>query len=420
MRFPALTRHPSAASRPAAPPATAVTLSAATLRPSAPALRRAYPSAITPPIRTAAIKKRSLPRLKLLAALLIFSALCQGGTLFCGAYPDWVLVIDEAQGKVIDKIKMVTGLPRSLRLSPDHKTIYVSTNDHNGFEVIDVATHKVTNHFVLDDAAHRFRVDGGAPDPEGKVLYTSTTEITKLADRYTIGRPRYTIIDLGQQKIVKTVEEPNQGGRGGFGGGRGGGFEVSPDGKYLYQFGSSVTVLNSSDFSLVERIDLELSNGMPEGTLGLGGMEEALSEPGQRVSLFNYSDPIVHNRVFGLARFDLNTRKFDFTPIGPAPPTLGRLFVTPDKKMGYAMSSSGQGGNKRCEFWGIDLTTTRLARTAEVPCRTRYSFGISSNGKKLYIYAAGYQIEVYDAVTFKLEDTWDLGQDMTGAMVVLP
>ena len=76
--------------------------------------------------------------------------------------------------------------------------------------MIDVATHKVTNHFVLDDATHRYRVNGGAPDPEGKVLYASTTEITKQADRYTLGQPKYTIIDLAQQKIVKTVDEPTQ------------------------------------------------------------------------------------------------------------------------------------------------------------------------------------------------------------------
>ena len=358
--------------------------------------------------------------MKLLPLLLALSALCRAGTLFCGAYPDLVLVVDEASGKVVDKIKLVTGLPRSLRLSPDRKTIYVSTNDHNGFEVIDVATHKVTNHFVLDDATHKYRVNGGAPDPDGKVLYTSTTEITKMPDRYVIGKPKYTIVDLAQQKIVKTVDEPNESGRGGFGGGRGGGnFEVSPDGKYLYQFGNVVTVLNSSDFSVVERIELELSGGMPAENLGLGGIQEALGEPGQRVSLFNYSDPIVHNRVFGLARFDLNTRKFEFKPIGPSPATIGGLHVTPDQKMGYTMSQNGFGGNRRCEFWGIDLVTTRLARTAEVPCRTRYDFGVSSDGAKLYIYAAGYEIEVYDAVTFKLLDTWDLGQDMTGPMVVL-
>ncbi len=80
-------------------------------------------------------------------------------------------------------------------------------------------------------------------------------------------------------------------------------------------FGSSVTVLKAEDFSEVEKIDLELPGGLPMENLGLGGLIEALSDPEQRVSIFNYSDPIVHNRVFGLARFDLNKRKFDFTPI---------------------------------------------------------------------------------------------------------
>ncbi|HWC98867.1 MAG TPA: hypothetical protein VG456_19035 [Candidatus Sulfopaludibacter sp.] len=361
---------------------------------------------------------------RLFALLTLSCALCRGGTLFCGAYPDLVLVIDEAQGKVIDTIKMVTGLPRSLRLSPDKKTIYVSTNDHNGFEVIDVATHKVTNHFVLDDATHRYRILGGVPDPAGKVLYGSTTEIIKQADRFVIGKQKYTIIDMTEQKIVKTVDEPpaETAGRGGGGGGGGrffGNFEVSPDGKFLYQFGQQVRVLNAADFSEVEKIDLEMP-GQPMENLGLGGMQEALSDPTQRVSLFNYSDPIVHNRVFGLARFDLNTRKFEFTPIGPSPAQLGQLFVTPDKKMGYTMSQNGQGGNRRCEFWGLDLVTTKLARTSEVPCRSRYSFGMSTNGKKLYIYGAGFEIEVYDAVTFQREAVWNLGNDMTGAMVVIP
>jgi hypothetical protein len=370
----------------------------------------------------------------ILAAILsLCSVSASAGTLFCGAYPYWVLVIDESQGKVTDKIRMETGLPTGVRVSHDHKTIFVTTNDRSGVEVIDVATHKVTNHFVLNDATHKFRLNGGAPDPEGKLLYTTTTQITKQADRYEIGKPKYTIIDLAQQKISKTVDQPGandsaggaEGGAaagGGGGGGRGGGgFEVSPDGKYLYQFGSTVTVLNSADFSVVERIQLAQPEAPAMENLGLGGLLEAISDPGQRISIFNYSDPIVHNRVFGLARFDLNTRKFDFTPIGPAPVAMTGLHVTPDKKWGYSVSTNGTGGNKRCEFWGLDLTTSRLSRTGEFPCRSRYSFGVSADGKKLYIYGAGYEIDVYDAVTFKHEATWDLGNDMTGGgLVVLP
>src|SRR5580658_3711702 len=75
-------------------------------------------------------------------------AIASGGTIYAGGYPNLVLVIDEAQGKVTDRIPLTTGLPRGLRLSYDRKSIIVSTNDHNGFEVLDLATRKITSHFV--------------------------------------------------------------------------------------------------------------------------------------------------------------------------------------------------------------------------------------------------------------------------------
>ena len=93
-------------------------------------------------------------------------------------------------------------------MSTDKKKIYVTTNDHSGIEVIDVATRKVTNHFVLNTPTRRIRFNGGTPDPQGKLFYTVTTEIDKLADHYEIGKPKYTVIDLAQQKIVKTVDIP--------------------------------------------------------------------------------------------------------------------------------------------------------------------------------------------------------------------
>ncbi len=138
---------------------------------------------------------------------------------------------------------------------------------------------------MLNDATHHYRMNGGAPDPQGKVLYTTTTQITKLADRYEIGKPKYTIIDLTQQKISKTVDEPTEHRRGrrriGGGGGRGGGaFEVSPDGKYLYQFGSNITVLNSADFSVVDHIQLSQPEAPSMEGMGLGGVQEALSDAG--------------------------------------------------------------------------------------------------------------------------------------------
>ena len=359
--------------------------------------------------------------MKTLICTLAMACAAHAGTLFLGAYPNSVLVFDEAQGKIVERIPLTTGLPSSLRLSQDRKTIYVTTLDHSGVEVIDVATRKVTNKFVLNSEAKRYRLNGGAPDPEGKLIYTTTTEIDKQADRYEIGRPKYTVIDLATQKIARTVDMPREE-QNGFGGGRGGGgFEVSPDGKYLYQFRENVIILNASDFKEVDRIDLAKPELPGLETIGFGGLLDSISEPGQRVTLVTTSDPVVHNRVFGIGRFDLATRKFSFVPIGPAPAAMSGFHVAPDKKAAYTVISNGAHGNKRCEFWAFDLTTNRIAKTAEVPCRTRFSFGMSTDGKKLYIYGAGFEIEVYDAATLKYERTWDLNNDVTMAgMIALP
>jgi 6-phosphogluconolactonase (cycloisomerase 2 family) len=123
--------------------------------------------------------------------------------------------------------------------------------------------------------------------------------------------------------------------------------------------------------------------------------------------------------VFGLARFDLSTRQMDFTEVGPAPEGIAGLEVTPDKKLAYTVVANGKHGNKRCEFWAFDLTTDRITQKEEVPCRTRFTLGISTDGKKLYIYGAGFEIEVYDAKTLKYEKTWNLNVDVTYAGIVV-
>ncbi len=356
--------------------------------------------------------------LKPLATFLAAAALAPAAILYISAYPSQILVFDEAQGKVIDTINTNTGLPIGMRLSYDRKKIYIITNDHSGVEVLDIATRKITNHFMLDTGNKRYRFYGGTPDPENKVLYTMTTEMTKGTDRWEVGKPKYTIIDLADQKITKTFDVPRE--EENSGGYRGANFEVSPDGKFLYSFGQQIKILSTTDFKEVDKIDLQKPEIPGMETVGFGGQIDSISQPGMRMSLFNSTDPIVHSRLMGLARFDLSTRQYDFTPIGPPPNGMSGLQITPDKKMAYSVIQQGNGGSKRCEFWGIDLASTKIARTGEVPCRSRFSFGISGDGKKLYIYGAGFEIEVYDAVTFKHEKTWDLNHDVTGSLIVIP
>ena len=356
-----------------------------------------------------------------IAACALLPPVAAAGQLYLPAYPATVLVFDEAKAQIVDRISLATGTPMGIRLSPDHKRIYVTTIDHNGIEVIDVATRKVINHFVLNTPDKQYRFFNGAADPEGKLFYAVTKEITKFPEHYEVAKPKYTVIDLEQQKIVKTVNIPKEEegiNQGDFGVGA---IDVSPDGKYLYQFGEKITILQSSDFKVVDHIDLENPYTPGMENIHFGGNLDLINEAGMHTAMFNSADPIVHNRVFGLARFDLNTRHIDFTPIGPAPTGISGFEVTPDKQKGYAVVSNGAHGNKRCEFWAFDLTTDRITQRGEVPCRTRFTMGISTNGKKLYIYGAGFEIEVYDAATLQYEKTWDLNNDVTYAgIVVLP
>src|SRR5271154_6070058 len=249
----------------------------------------------------------ALTRLTLLAAsCAALAGFASAGTLYLPAYPAAVLVFDEDKAQVVDRIPLMTGTPMSIRLSPDHKKIYVTTIDHNGIEVIDVATRKVINHFVLNTADKQYRFFAGTPDPEGKLFYAVTKEITKFPEHFDVGKWKYTVVDLEQQKIVKTVEIPkeeeplNQGDYGT------GAIEVSPDGKLLYQFGEKITILQASDFKVIDHIDLARPEAPGMENVHIGGGDfgndlDLINEPGEHTALFVSADPIVHNHVFGLA-----------------------------------------------------------------------------------------------------------------------
>jgi DNA-binding beta-propeller fold protein YncE len=353
-----------------------------------------------------------------ITAALVSNAAAQG-TLFVGTWPHTIQVVDEAKQKVVDRIELQTGTSHSMIISDDRKTIYASTIEKNGIEVIDVATRKVTNAFLLDEGGKKMRFNAWAPDPSGKLIYMIVRPIEKKIDRFEVGKTQFAVVDLAQKKIVKFVDMPG-GEDAANSGGRGGSLRFSPDGKYLYRMGGTITIYDTSDFKVVDTIELSQPQFPGMQTVNLGQQLDGLQEPGVLVSLFNSSDPVVHKQIFGIARFDLDKRTFQFTPIGPSAASMQGLYIAPDRKTGYTVTTNGSGGNKRSEFWAIDIPTGRVIRTQEFDGRARYTFGMSSTGKDLYIYGAGYDIEVYDPLTLKLRGTIDLNADQTTGMIVVP
>lgn len=356
-------------------------------------------------------------RFGLAACLSLLSLPAPAATMYLGGYPNVLILFDEATGTAIKRIPLATGLPTGLRESGDRKKIYVSTISTGGIETYDVASGKVTDSFSLNTPTVRYRFYSGVADPTGRYFYTVAERIDKEVDRYKISKPQYTVVDLKLKKVVRAVDiaaeddTPGAAYRSAY--------AISPDGKFFYVFRDKVIVVGTSDLKAVERFDLAKPEAAGLANVNFGGGVEAIRNPGQYVSLFNAEDPYVHNKVFGVARFDLGSRQFSFVPIGPAPTSMAGLQVTPDGKEGYTVVTNGTLGNKRCEFWRFDLGTNKVLDKAEFPCRSRFQLGMSGDGSKLYIYGASFDIEVYDAKTLKLEKTWDIGNDATMAGLIV-
>lgn len=350
------------------------------------------------------------------ATMLTLAIPAQADTLLLGTYPDKMFTIDEATGKVKERIQLAAGLPVSMRLSNDNTRIYVTTITTSGIVVLDAATRKVLNEFSLNTPTTRYRFNGGVPDPTGRYFYTQMLRIDKEADRYTVSKPMYAVIDLQQKKITRTAEIDAEDDT--LGGYRST-FMISPDGKKLYLFRDNILIVDTATLKVTERLDLAKPETTGMENVSFGGGVEALQNPNEFVSLFNASDPYIHNKIFGIGRFDLVHSRFDFTPIGPVPTAMSGLEITPDGKDGYAVITNGTLGNKRCEIWHFEMASTKLLDKAEFHCRSRFTFGMSGDGSKLYVYGASYDVEVYDAKTLKLERTWDLGADATMAGMLI-
>lgn len=357
---------------------------------------------------------------KMLCTLLALAASvpAQAGSLMLGTYPDKLFTIDDQTGVVKDRIQLETGLPVSLRLSDDRKKIYATTITTAGVIVLDADTHKILTQFALNTPTEKYRFNGGVPDPTGRYFYTTLIRIDKAVDRYVVSKQAFAVIDLVQKKVVRTADlEPQDDA---LAGGYRAPMMISPDGKTLYLFKDKVLLVDTATLKVVDRIDVQKADATGYENVAFGGGVEGLqlTSPNQLVSLFTAADPYVHNKIFGLGRFDLTARKFAFTPIGPITNQISGLEVTPDGKTAYTVATTGMTGNKRCEFWKFDLTEARLTDKTEFHCRSRFTLGMSQDGAKLYIYGASYDIEVYDAATMKWEKTWDLAADATMAGMI--
>jgi WD40 repeat protein len=336
--------------------------------------------------------------------------------MYLASWPHTIHVIDVNTAKIVDNIELPTDIARILVLSPDKTKLFASTMRDNSIVTVDLTTRKVLDSFSLNTGQETNRLSGLTIDPTGKLLYSIVTVITKKLDHYEVEEPKFAVIDISQKRIVKSAPFPKDetpGGRALM--------RVSPDGKSLYVFRNHILVISTDDLKVTKKIELS-SPIAPPGmeNLSLNVLDDPNEPPGKLISIFNASDPYVHRDIFGIAEIDLSKQTFDLTPIGPSATSIQPLMLSPDRKLGYTVAINGTHGDRVTEFWVFDMDTKKILNKKEFVGRTRLNFGMTADGKKLLIYNAGYEVEVYDAKTLAHETTINLQGDTTSNLIVMP
>jgi hypothetical protein len=336
---------------------------------------------------------------------------------YIGTLDKKLLIYDEDKEEVVGEIPL-QGIPRQTALTHDQTKLVVMTTQM-AVETVDLKARKMLTHFELADGRSRPRMSRGggglALDPTSHYLYATFRNSVKESDFYKMEPPQFVKIDLQTGKIVQSFSFPANM-ENGFGAGVG--YKVSPDGKSLYVFDEDVIIYDLATFKEVDRIEMSRPDYPGSSPYRLVAENDPNARDNEYTSLFNSIDPVVHKGTLGLATLDLNSRKSTFVPIGVDLPSLGFL-LSPDHTRGYSIMFEGLGGNRRTEFWVWDIASHKVIKKAPFEARPTLRFGLSADGKKIYLYGAGSSFEVFDGNTLQSRKLIFLNKDTTTNLVTL-
>ena len=333
------------------------------------------------------------------------------GTIYLGAFPNRIFVIDEATQQVVDEIEVSIGTPRSLMLSEDRSRFYMLDATFEKFEIIDVARRETIDTFTLSEGNKRARIRSYRVHPDGSYVILVVDRAVKLVDRFEIEPLQLLQYDLRTHEVIREIPWPGGEAR------TRAAMLFSLDGRWLYYFDSDVRILETETFTEVDRWALSkpIEDGL--GRVNFTFARDLINEdPGFFTGNFSIHDEVQDRDLMGIARIDLLNRKMDFYTLGPAVGTLHSFALSPGRQKAYGLSSE----IGHYEFWTFDLENRRLAARQPFLGRPRMALKVSSNGKILYIYQAGRTIDFYDAESYAHLQTLTLDGDMTTGLFVLP
>ena len=331
------------------------------------------------------------------------------GTLYLGGFPSRIFVIDEATTSVVDEIAVPHGSPRAMVVSEDGARFYFLDPTMQHLTTVDVASREVTDSFNFSAGNRTVRIRGFRAAPDGRTAILTLDTAVKLIDRFEIEPYRLVEVDLETHEILQDLPWPT---------GQStprSNFLYSPDGEYVYHFGRDVIVLETEEFTEIDRWSLREPIQPGVGPIRFGFSTDLIyEEPGFFTNLFTLHDEAQDRDLMGIARIDLPNREVDFYTLGPS---RGIQFaLAPGRRTAYGLQSSIEG----YEFWTFDLEQRSIGNRRQVAGRPRMALDVSTNGEVLYISSAGNTIDFYEAASFDYLDTLALDGDMTSGLIVIP
>ena len=330
------------------------------------------------------------------------------GTFYTGGYNGEIHVIDERTLELVDRIQTQAQIIGRFVVSHDRDRLYVWDGMGINIEVIDLTERRSVNSFNLTDMDPAFRIRGLAVNPQETYALIVGKSRTKLLDRFEIGPNTIIRYDLQRHEVRDTIPWPDGHVRE-----RVASFMFSPDGSLVYYQAEDMIVLESENFTEVDRWEIS-----EESEPGLGSVRPPFTtsyyeEPGFFTGLVRVTDPINNRRMMGIARVDLAEREMDFYTLGPNEP-VSRFALAPGGEKAWALYSE----IGYHEFWEMDLEESRVTQRVPFEGRSRMGLTVSTNGEFLYIHVAGNTIDVYDSETYEHVKTVDVGTDMIGWVLI--
>ena len=132
------------------------------------------------------------------------------GTLYLGAFPSRIFVIDEATASVVDEIAVPHGSPRAMVVSEDRERFYFLDPTMEQLTTIDVASQEVTDSFTFSAGDRRTRIRSFRVAPDGRTAILNLDTAVKLLDRFEIEPYRLVEVDLGTHEILQDLSWPTE------------------------------------------------------------------------------------------------------------------------------------------------------------------------------------------------------------------